>query len=475
VNARTERQRRGRGVWRSPPLLFAAGAVAVCGSAVAGSARSEQPGALASAGGVSRVQFGHSVKGRALTALRMGKIGSGRVALVVGVTHGDERAGLRVTRRLRRRYRHMKGAELWVVDALNLDGLKAGTRKNARGVDLNRNFSYRWQGGVPRSSGYYPGPRPFSEPETRAARRLIEKIRPDVSIWYHQPWGGVLACRGRPRIAYRYAKLARLGTSCQGLGLSGTAIGWQKHRFGKPAFVVEFGHGSIAPATAGRHARAAAIVARGRREGSTAAARAGDPSAEASAVTRPAIRKWRIPYGRKRKRDMARYSKRHYGRFRWELRNHLHVVEHVAVAGSVRAVWNTFAPNRPDPEYGELPGVCSHFVIGPRGGIYKLVPTSIRCRHVVGLNHLSIGIEHVGYSDGEVMGRRRQLRASLRLSRWLRCRFGLGVKRVIGHAESLSSPFYKELVPRFRGRTHSDFKHRTMRKYRRKLRRLGDC
>jgi hypothetical protein len=114
-------------------------------------------------------------------------------------------------------------------------------------------------------------------------------------------------------------------------------------------------------------------------------------------------------------------------------------------------------------------------VINGRGRIFQLVGLRTRCRHTVGLNHVAIGIEHTGYSDGQVMSNRRQLRASLRLSRWLRCRFGLGTRRVIGHNESLGSPFYRELDPRFRGRTHGDFRRATMSRYRRKLARLGRC
>jgi N-acetylmuramoyl-L-alanine amidase len=94
---------------------------------------------------------------------------------------------------------------------------------------------------------------------------------------------------------------------------------------------------------------------------------------------------------------------------------------------------------------------------------------------VVGLNYISVGIEHVGYTERDVLSRPKQLRASLRLTRWLRCRFHLGVRRVIGHAESLSSPYYRELVPSFRGRTHGDWRHRYMERYRRQLRRLGGC
>jgi protein MpaA len=131
-------------------------------------------------------------------------------------------------------------------------------------VDLNRNFPHRWRGGVPPSSGYYPGTGPASEPETKAAMGLIARIDPDVSIWYHQPWGAVLACNGDPALAVRYANLAGMRTSCRGRGLRGTAIGWEKATIsGATAWVVEFPGGSISSATVRRHARAAREVADG--------------------------------------------------------------------------------------------------------------------------------------------------------------------------------------------------------------------
>ena len=422
----------------------------------------------------ARIVAGKSVQKRAIRALRLGDPDAKRVGLVVGVIHGDERAGLRVTRALRRRWRNVKGAQIWVVDTVNPDGLKAGTRKNARGVDLNRNFPYRWSSAEPPSSGYYSGPRPFSEPESRAARALIKRIEPDVSIWYHQPWGAVLACRGRPRIAARYARLTRMRTSCRGKGLPGTAISWQKRSFpSSNAFVVEFGRRTISGRAARRNAWAAVKVIRGGAEADQAGAAPG-PVAGSSGL-RPRIRKWRIPYGKKRKRDMAAYSKRHYGKAEWRLLHPKLIVQHVSVTDTVEQVYNTFAPNRPDVEYGELPGVCSHFVISPKGRIYKFVPVTIRCRHVVGLNHVSIGIEHVGHRDGDVLKNKRMLRASLRLTRYLRCRESIAVKRVIGHNESLDNPFYRERDPDFRGRTHGDFKKSSMKVYRRKLKKLGGC
>ena len=66
------------------------------------------------------------------------------------------------------------------------------------------------------------------------------------------------------------------------------------------------------------------------------------------------------------------------------------------------------------------------------------------------------------------MGRPAQLAASLALTRWLQAATDPD-RDVIGHAESLSSPYHDERVPAMRDRTHGDFAARTMRRYRRKL------
>jgi protein MpaA len=207
--------------------------------------------------------IGRSAQGRPIRAVRIGSPRARVKVLVVGMVHGNEPAGTAVVDLLRR-VRPPRGTALWLIEDANPDGSAAGTRHNSAGVDLNRNFPYRWSSAEPPSSGYYGGPRPFSEPESRAVRTLVNRIEPDVSIWYHQPWGAVLACRGKPRIAVRYAKLARMRTSCLGRGLPGTAISWQKHAFpGTNAFVVEFGPSKISGGTARRHARAAVKVIRG--------------------------------------------------------------------------------------------------------------------------------------------------------------------------------------------------------------------
>jgi N-acetylmuramoyl-L-alanine amidase len=199
------------------------------------------------------------------------------------------------------------------------------------------------------------------------------------------------------------------------------------------------------------------------------------PTASTAVATKPAIKKKLIPYPKKRKREMAAYSKRHYGHYKWRLNNPKLIVQHYAEAGSISAIFNTFAPDRPDVEFHELPGVCSHFAISATGAIFKFVPISTRCRHTVGLNHVAIGIEHVGFSDQDILGRSAQLSASLRLTQWLRCRLGLPISQVIGHNESLSSPFYKELDPRFKGQTHGDWNRADMNIYRADLAKLGAC
>ena len=132
------------------------------------------------------------------------------------------------------------------------------------------------------------------------------------------------------------------------------------------------------------------------------------------------------------------------------------IVEHYTATDTLAPVLNTFANDTPDVELGELPGVCSHYVIDRDGTVYGLVPTTIMCRHTVGLNWTAIGIEHVGQSDGQVLGDRAQLRASLRLTRSLQGRYGIRTRNVIGHAESLTSPYHRERVARLRSQTHGD-------------------
>ena len=186
-------------------------------------------------------------------------------------------------------------------------------------------------------------------------------------------------------------------------------------------------------------------------------------------MARPAIRQWPIPFGAARKRQMAAYSLRHYGEDTYVLSHPKVIVEHYTASNSFSSAWSTFASDTPDSELHELPGTCAHFVIDTDGTIYQLVPTTIMCRHTVGLNYTAIGIEHVGTSDGQILSNPKQLAASLKLTLRLMATDHIQLRNVIGHNESLTSPYHLELYPAWRCQTHGDWTHADMQVYRAKL------
>jgi beta-N-acetylhexosaminidase len=176
-----------------------------------------------------------------------------------------------------------------------------------------------------------------------------------------------------------------------------------------------------------------------------------------------------IPFGAQRIAETRAYATRHYGLRRARLVAPKVIVEHMTANTSFSATFNTFASDAPDPELHERPGTCSHFVVDQQGKVHQLVSLRWMCRHTVGLNYTAIGIEHVGLSEAGVLGNARMLRASLRLTRWLQAKYGIATENVIGHNESLSSPFHKERVARLRTQTHADWPRRFMVRYRRAL------
>ena len=406
-------------------------------------------GAGAAAG--ASVPVGRSDAGRAITAVRIGSARAPRQVLVVGAIHGTEQAGKAVTRRLRS-LRPPRGVALLLIDDLNPDGSAAGSRQNRRGVDLNRNFPYGWRAMGRPFDTHYAGSRPLSEPESRAAADFISRVRPRVTIYYHQMLRLVDRSGGDRSLERLYARRSGLPHK-RVPPLPGTATSWQNHTFrGDSAFVVELPAGRLSAAAVNRHARSVLAVAR--------------------AVAPPRVRSTPIPYGERRRAEMRAYARRHYGIDDFRLTRPRVIVQHYTASNSFRSAFETFARDTPDVELHELPGICSHYVIDLSGAIHQLVPTTIMCRHTVGLNYTAIGIEHVGTSDGQVLSNRRQLRSSLLLTRTLQGRYGIRTRDVIGHSESLSSPYHRERVARLRRQTHGDFRKGSMNRYRRWLRRL---
>ncbi len=193
-----------------------------------------------------------------------------------------------------------------------------------------------------------------------------------------------------------------------------------------------------------------------------------------AASAKPTIHEDPISYGAHRRAEMAAYSRRHYGEREWRLTDPRVIVLHFTGSGSYSSVWNTFDSNAPN--LGESPGVCSHYVIEQDGTIDELVPPRIRCRHTIGLNQTSIGIEMVQstgpsshWADQQILDRGPQIRSALRLVRWLQDRYGIPTGEVIGHAMANDDPYFKDL----QGWTndHTDWLKRDVREFRKRLRR----
>jgi len=404
------------------------------------------------AAAVDPVVVGDSEQGRPIRAVRVGPRDAKRIVLVVGAIHGTELAGRAIADRLRR-VRPPRGVAFLLVHDANPDGAAAGTRWNANGVDLNRNFPTAWEPIGRPFDTYHSGPAPLSEPEARSLAALIRDVRPRVTVWYHQHMRLVDPGGGDRFLERLYARRSRLPYRAIP-PLPGTATRWQNGAFrGDSAFVVELPAGRLDSASVRRHVRAVTGVAR--------------------AIAPPTVVRTPIPFGAERKRQMRAYARRHYGIDGFKLRQPRVIVEHFTASNSFASAFGTFAANAPDVELGELPGVCAHFLIARDGAVHRLVPPSIMCRHTVGLNWTAIGIEHVGTSDAQVLGNRRQLRASLRLTRSLQGAYGIATRNVIGHAESLESPFHRERVARLRRQTHGDFQPVAAGRYRRALDRMA--
>jgi protein MpaA len=208
------------------------------------------------------IVIGRSARGRPITAVELGDPDEPARALVVGVIHGDEIAGRAVTRRLERGP-PPRATALWIVDVLNPDGVALHTRQNAHGVDLNRNFPWRWRPLGRPGDQQYSGAHPLSEPESRAAHRLIARLRPRVTIWFHQPLAVTDRSGGDARIERRFARLSGLPLRLL-TRYPGSATGWQNHALpASTAFVVELPSGRPTPAAVARYVSSVRRVAAG--------------------------------------------------------------------------------------------------------------------------------------------------------------------------------------------------------------------
>jgi murein peptide amidase A len=240
-------------------------------TAATAAATTEPPGSesalsATSAEPVETIAVGMSVEGRPITAVRRGD-GSGRRVLIIGVIHGDEQAGLQIVSLLGE-LAVPAGVDLFLVDAMNPDGVANNTRGNAHGVDLNRNFPYNWGPIAAPGDWQYAGPAAASEPETQSIVELITALRPDLVIWYHQDAHSIGPGQGRDgAIRARYAELTGLPMeSVTGGTYTGVAAQWARQELAgnEPqagvAFIVELG-ATLSEAEALTHAEAVMTIA----------------------------------------------------------------------------------------------------------------------------------------------------------------------------------------------------------------------
>lgn len=186
--------------------------------------------------------IGTSAGGRPIAARHRGSAG-GTVVLVVGVIHGDEDAGLAVLDLLDT-MALPPGIDLWLLPAMNPDGLALQQRGNANEVDLNRNFPHDWTAIGQPGEWQYSGTGPASEPETQAFVAFASRIRPALTLWYHQDLYRISPSKGADSaLRARYAEVTGLPLeTVTGGTYTGVAATWVRTTVPDAmSFIIELG------------------------------------------------------------------------------------------------------------------------------------------------------------------------------------------------------------------------------------------
>jgi N-acetylmuramoyl-L-alanine amidase-like protein len=145
-----------------------------------------------------------------------------------------------------------------------------------------------------------------------------------------------------------------------------------------------------------------------------------------------------IPYGPKRRSEMAAYAARHYG-VHTSVLHPKAIVLHFTASSTYESAHSLFSEDVPN--LGELPGTCAHYIVDQNGTVYEQVPPTVMCRHTIGMNDSAIGIEMVQvtgsgatWADRQILDRPAQINADLLLVKWLQAVYGIPTSAVIGHA-----------------------------------------
>lgn len=236
------------------PLLLAATLVSAPGPAHAAPSRAAAAAVARADGTVfprwyesSRQRIGTSRQQRPIRAYYRGGRDAEHVLVLLGQMHGDEPAGPATADWVRANVHPRKNFGVWIVPTMNPDGAARGTRTNARGVDLNRNWpTSGWEGGA--RDRYWGGPRPGSEPETKAMMRFLKRIKPDYIASIHQPLYAIGAGSTGKKWQRRLGRNLDLPVRALGVGtpsgqVSPTLTGWYNDRHDRHgvATTIEYG------------------------------------------------------------------------------------------------------------------------------------------------------------------------------------------------------------------------------------------
>lgn len=167
--------------------------------------------------------------------------------LILGAMHGDEPKSAYVVRRLCERLEEWSRlgalAACVLVPVVNPDGYARRARRNAHGVDINRNFPTSDWSPIATRARNHPGPRPLSEPESRAIHRLVLNARPKWIVSVHSISNGKFCNNydgpGRP-LARLFAKVNGYPvTDTIGYPTPGSFGAWAGGRLGLAVLTLE--------------------------------------------------------------------------------------------------------------------------------------------------------------------------------------------------------------------------------------------
>lgn len=161
-------------------------------------------------------EIGRTALGRPITCLHLKPpdyVTDKPGVIFFGAIHGDEPLGVFCLTQLAAELLAMPpGRPTWIIPALNIDGLAAGSKNNSNDVDLNRNFnSNNWS--PDHKAGYFPGATPESEPEAAALAALIDTTKATRLIAMHSPFRTVNWDGSGEELAKKMATLNDYGAS----------------------------------------------------------------------------------------------------------------------------------------------------------------------------------------------------------------------------------------------------------------------